>query len=81
MEDFAYFSISDGDDRLTLKSFTSTSTGTKTTIRIVIETDDLMAAGRALRGLAAVQREQKRKAQPVKPGRPKRLALPHPEDF
>jgi hypothetical protein len=81
MEDFAYFSISDGNDKLRLKAFTSASTGTCTTIRITIETDDLQAASYALRGLAAVQRAQKREDRSAKPGRQKPLALPAPGDF
>lgn len=72
------------DERLRLKAFTSSSTGTKTTIRIVLESDDLLDAGYALRCLAAVQEEQKAQAQAAaaaKRKRPQQLALPPPDEL
>lgn len=69
-------------ERLRLKAFTSSSTGTKTTIRIVLESDDLLDAGYALRCLAAVQEEQKAQAKAAaaaKRKHPKQLALPPPD--
>jgi len=67
-----------------LKAFTSSSTGTRTTIRIVLETDDLSEAGYALRCLATVQEEQKAQAKAAaaaKRKRPEQLALPPPDDL
>lgn len=77
--DYGYFSLSaQHDEALNLKSFSSSSTGTKTTIRIVIETDDLRAAGYALQSLASVQKAQSARRS-AKSKRAKVLALPAPE--
>ena len=74
-----WFSLSGGDsEELRLKDFTSVSKGTRTTIRITLETDDLSVAGYALRSLADVQRDQKAAARKK---RPKPLMLPAPEDL
>lgn len=90
--DWAYFSLSgDRDDDPRLKTVTSSSTGTKTTIRITLETDDLTDANFALRSLAAIQQAQVERAKAAKAkskAKPKkrlalpapRLALPAPED-
>lgn len=73
-----FFLSGDHDERLRLKSFASSSSGTKTTIRIVIECDDLREAAYALQRLADVQAEQKAN-RAAKARRPKMLALPAPE--
>lgn len=80
--DNGYFMLSGAaDESLRVKAFTSSSTGTRSTIRITLETDDLSAASWALRNLAAIQAEQKAraKAAAAKPGRSKMLALPPPD--
>lgn len=76
----AIFMLSGGpEERLRLKSFTSTSRGAKTTLKIELVSDDPYAVAYALENLAAVAEAQK----PVKPTRrqpekPKPLALPAP---
>lgn len=77
------------DEALRLKSYASSSRGTKMTIRIEIETSDPFAYGYALGQLAEVQKGQRTKPEKPKP-KPKakplalpapQLALPKPEDL
>ena len=71
------------DEKLRLKSYSSSTTGTKGTIRIVLETSDLFELGFALRQLGEVQKGQRRKPEPKPKPKPKAekptlLALPAP---
>lgn len=59
---------------LRLKSFSSSSRGTRMTIRIEVETSDPLDFGFALQALTEVQRGQR-----AKPEKPKPLALPAPQ--
>lgn len=69
---------SDHTARLRLKSFSATATAGKSTIRIVLETDDPYELGDALRRLADVQKGQR--AKPSKAPKTSPLALPAPSD-
>lgn len=71
-----FFMLSGSADKgLRLKAFTSSSTGTRTVIRIVLESDDLSDAGYALRCLAAIQEDQKAQAQAAAAAKGKRSKL------
>lgn len=66
-----------------LKSFTSTTRGTKGIVKIEVEFDDLWELGYFLRGLAEAEAEQKRKAAEARKPKaakktPAQLALPAP---
>lgn len=68
------------EERLRLKSFSSTSRGTRMTIRIEIETSDPLDFGFALQALTEVQRGQRAKPEKPKPqSKAKPLALPVPQ--
>ncbi|WP_353429470.1 hypothetical protein [Paracoccus denitrificans] len=67
---------------LRLKSFSSSSRGTRMTIRIEVETSDPFEFGYALRNLAEVQKGQRAKPKKTKPTpkpKVKPLALPAPQ--
>lgn len=66
------------DAKLRLKSFSSASRGSKSTIKIEVETDDGFELGYAIQSLAEVQKGQR--AKPTPKPRAKMLALPKPED-
>lgn len=70
-------------DGMRLKSFSSATKGTKGTVKIEVEIDDLWNMGYFLRGLAELEAEQKAKAAEArkpkaKPAKPQQLALPAP---
>lgn len=77
----SYFSIfGDPDAELRLKSFSGTSNGSKSTIRIEIECATPWRFGYALEELQKVKDGQKPpKAPPKKPAKAKPLALPAPQ--
>ena len=64
------------DAKLRLKSFSVSSRGVKTTIRIEVEVDDPFELGYALQSLAEVQKSQRTKPAPEPKAKP--LALPKP---
>lgn len=67
------------DERLRLKSFSSTSRGAKATLKIELVADDPYALAYALEQLAAVQEAQKpAKAPARRSAKAKPLALPAP---
>ena len=79
------------DDRLRLKSYTATTRGAKSVIRIELETEDTFELAHALRCLGETQAKQKAAAAAKRKAAaaPKRkslalpaprLALPAPED-
>lgn len=63
------------DRELRLKSYKSATSGTRSTITVVIETDSLDAQWHLLRQLAGQAITQRKTKQP------KQLALPAPETF
>lgn len=72
-------------DGMRLKSFSSATKGTKGTVKIEVEIDDLWNMGYFLRGLAELEAEQKAKAVAARkpkakpePRQPQQLALPAP---
>lgn len=70
------------DDKLRLKSVSSSSNGTKGTIRITLETSSMLDFGFALEELRGVQKGQREKRKPEpkpKAAKPKVLALPAPQ--
>ncbi|WP_054007865.1 hypothetical protein [Cypionkella psychrotolerans] len=71
----------DPEGSFRLKAFSSASRGTKATIKIEVETDDLDDLGFFLGSLARLQEQQKQavvvKREAAK--KPKMLALPKPE--
>ncbi len=75
------FSIyGDPDAELRLKSFSGTSNGSKTTIRLEIECTNHFRFGYALETLQQVKDGQKpQKAPPKKASKAKPLALPAPQ--
>lgn len=71
------------EETLRVKSFSSSTKGTKGVIRIEIETSDLFELGFTLRTLDEVQKGQRRKPEPKPKPKPKAekptlLALPAP---
>lgn len=64
----AFYLFGKPDERLKLKKFSASSSGTKATIRIEIETQDMSMLGYALESLGQVQQGQNAKP----------LALPKP---
>lgn len=62
------------DEKLRLKSFSSTSRSGKSTIKIELETNDPFELGYALQNLSEVEKGQK-----AKQAKPRRLALPPPD--
>ncbi|MBO4168896.1 hypothetical protein [Cereibacter azotoformans] len=68
------------DSKLILKSYSATTKGPRSTIRIEIETEDTYELGFLLRELRQVQDQQRSKGQAVKAAKGRRLlALPKPE--
>jgi len=70
-------------EHLRLKSFSSTTKGTKGVVKIEVEIDDLYELGFFLRSLADTEAEQKRKAAEARKPKPearkvRQLALPAP---
>lgn len=72
-------------DGMRLKSFSSMTKGTKGTVKIEVEIDDLWNMGYFLRGLAELEAEQKAKAAEARkpkakpePRKQRQLALPAP---
>lgn len=66
-------------DALILKSYTATTRGAKSTIRIEIETEDTYELGYLLRELGEAQQKQRAGAQAKKAAKARRpLALPPP---
>lgn len=76
----AVFMLSGGlEERLRLKSFTSTSRGAKTTLKIELVSDDPYAVAYALQQLAAIEEAQKPAKAPARRSqKSKQLALPAP---
>lgn len=72
----------DPNSAVRIKSFSSSTRGEKSTIRIELECSDLWELGFTLRALAETQKAQREKpAPPPKPEKPRRqqpLALPAP---
>lgn len=69
------------NDELILKSYSATTTGPKSTIRIVIETEDTYVLGFLLRQLREAQDKQRARAKASKAAKLRPvLALPKPED-
>ena len=69
------------EETLRVKSFSSSTKGTKGVIRIELETSDLFELGFTLRTLDEVQKGQRRKPEPKpkpKAEKPTLLALPAP---
>ncbi|GHC22453.1 hypothetical protein GCM10007291_22390 [Gemmobacter nanjingensis] len=69
------------DEKLRLKSFSSSTNGTKGTIRITLETSSMFELGCALEELRNVQKGQREKPKPQpkpKAAKQKVLALPPP---
>lgn len=67
---------------LRIKSFSSSTKGTKGSIRIELETSDLSALGYALASLDETQKGQRTKPKPelkAKVAKPAPLALPSPQ--
>lgn len=71
-----FYLFREPDEALRMKSYTSSSRGTKMTIRIEVETSDPFSYGYALGQLAEVHKGQRTK--PAKPKAPL-LALPAPQ--
>ncbi len=71
----SFFLSGDPDEKLRLKSFTSSSRGARMTIKIECETDDPYELAYALMALGKVQRGQRAKQKP----KATPLALPKPE--
>lgn len=71
----------DPEGNLRLKSFSSSTRGTKGVIKIEVETDDLDELGFFLGSLARLAAQQKLDADMKRkaPQKPKLLALPKPE--
>lgn len=70
------------DEKLRLKSFSSSSNGTRGTIRITLETSSMFDLGFSLEELRNVQKGQREKRKPEpkpKAAKPKVLALPAPQ--
>lgn len=69
------------DEKLRLKSFSSSANGSKGTIRITLETSNMFELGFALETLGKVQKGQRAKPKPApkpKAAKPTPLALPAP---
>lgn len=70
------------DEKLRLKALSSSSNGSKGTIRITLETSSMFDLGFALEELRNVQKGQREKRKPEpkpKAAKPKMLALPAPQ--
>ncbi len=65
------------DENLRLKSYSATSRGGKSIIKIEVQVTNVRHLGFALQNLAEVEEGQKRKPQPKKAAGP--LALPAPD--
>lgn len=70
------------DEKLRIRSVSSSTSGSKATIRITLETSSMFELGFALEKLREAQKGQREKPRPkpkAKPAKPKLLALPAPQ--
>lgn len=66
------------DEHSRLKSYSASTKGSKSVVRIEIEVDEPGALGYLLLELGEIEREQKAAEKPAKPKKQARLALPAP---